>query len=115
MSTEPMTPFERARQTLSTHPLYGCGCCTDPEVYDIEHPDGCPREDGYIDHTYGDSCWKKEQGYAEILTAAVLDSALPVEELALTISKHRHGSDAAWAEDRQLAQVIRDSVLGGAA
>jgi len=114
MSDEPTTPFERARQALSTHPLYGCGCCTWPDRYEEEHPDDCPSGDGYTDHTYEGSCWK-QRGYAEILTAAVLDSALSVEELALTISKHRHGSDVVWPEDRRLAQAVRDAVVGGAA
>jgi len=114
MSTETTSGFERARKALSTHPLYGCGCCTDPESYDAEHPDGCPREDGYTDHTYEGDCWK-EQGYAAILTAAVLTAVLDIEEMASVIwaaSRADEGTISATGA-KHVAAALRAALIGG--
>lgn len=114
MSNETTAAIERGSSALSKHPLYGCGCCSDPEDYDSEHPDGCPREDGWTDHDYGDDCWK-DQGRSAILTADVLAAALDVEEMAAVIwtaSRADEGTISATGA-KHIATALRAALLGG--
>lgn len=128
MSNETATAIERGSSALSRHPLFGCGCCSDPEVYDFDHPDGCPREDGYTDHAYEGDCWK-EQGRSDILAADVLKAALEIEDMARELFVADSGQDRAFAlgiwraapDDqavkkhwRRIATTARTALLGGA-
>jgi hypothetical protein len=112
MSNETTTAVERGSSALSKHPLYGCGCCSDPETYDVGHPDGCPREDGWTEHDYSDDCWK-ERGRSAILAADVLTAAIDVEEISDAIATARHyGVRLKPDQANYLARVIRDALLG---
>jgi len=114
MSNETTPAVERGSSALSKHPLYGCGCCSDPDAYDTEHPDGCPREDGWTEHAYEGDCWK-EQGRSAILTTDVLTAVIDVEEISDAIATARHyGVRLKPDQANYLARVIRTNLLGGA-
>lgn len=123
MSNETTTAVERGSSALSRHPLFGCGCCSDPEAYDLDHPDGCPREDGYTDHAYEGDCWK-EQGRSDILATDVLKAALDVQEIAKAIDPRAFGPTLRGSNiSRHLraqqvalekAKAVRAALLGGA-